>query len=120
MNDTPQDLVTTYHNAVLTGNVLNLERCFHKDAAIIGVQDGLFVSADRSTFLRFFVSQMERYASPEWRTVNTQWIEQRERLAIACFVERISETRSLSYHTMLMTEEGWKFITKSFSGLQEK
>ena len=56
MTGTVKELIQTYMAAFAVGDTATIEHCFHKDAKIVGKQDGVFVATDRATFVSFLES----------------------------------------------------------------
>lgn len=114
----PQDL-TDHHDkgglartltALNSGDLEAVRGAMHPEARIVGVQDGVFVSADRATYLGFRTSM--RTAGP--LHPETLWVDETGRIAVACIVERTAASRTTSYVTLLREAEGWKVISKTF------
>jgi ketosteroid isomerase-like protein len=116
MNSTPRELIRTYTEAFQAGNIEVIAQCFHDDAAIVGSQDGLFIATNRATFLRFWRDMGLAQANSKPRKIEPVWEEQHGNLACACVTESFSGSRILCYLTMIKTEGGWKFISRSFVG----
>lgn len=114
MGNTTAGLIDTYTTAFTTGDLAALEGCFHKDAAIIGTQDGLFVTADRSVYVGFLGGMGLGTSRTGKATVQKVWENRQGRIAVVCLVEELAGARTIAYATMLQTADGWKLISKSF------
>lgn len=114
MHKTPQSLVSSYCAAFSVGDLATIERCFHKDASIIGTQDGLFVTANRATYLTFLRGMGLARPTAEDREVQAAWEERQGRIATVCLIETLVGSKTVAHLSMLKTSEGWKFISKSF------
>ena len=116
MADTTQELMQNYMDALAIGDMAILERCFHKDATIIGKQDGVFIATDRATFLSLIRNLGLRHANFGRYNVEPIWEDRQGNLAVACIVEKVLDSKVLCYQTMIKTDEGWKFLSRSFLG----
>lgn len=114
MGKTASDLIDRYVSALRAGDLAALESCFHKDAAIIGTQDGLFVTADRSVFMGFLRGVGLDRHTLDRPYVQKIWENRQGKIGVACLLEQFAGAKTLVYATMLQTAEGWKFISRSF------
>jgi hypothetical protein len=87
----------------------------HDGAALFGFEDGLFVRADRQTYLNF--ARKMRPHQPPRREV--AWRQVHGRVASACIIERDGATRRVSVITMMHFETGWKTMTHTFEAGEE-
>ena len=116
MTDTIKELIQAYVTAFAIGDTATLERCFHKDATIVGKQDGVFIATDRATFLSFLKNLGLGQATTGRCQVEPIWEDRQGSLAVACIVEKVLDSKVLCYQTMIKTDEGWKFLSRSFLG----
>lgn len=82
----------------------------HAGAAFFGFEEGLFVRADRPTYLNFVrlmgdQRQVRRHI--EWRHLNG-------RIASACLVESNGPDRRVSFLTLMCFDSGWKIMSQTF------
>lgn len=105
MSRTVGELIDTYVAALTTGDLTTLKGCFHKDAAIIGTQDGLFVTADRSVYVGFLGETGLGKPVTHTPCVHRIWENSQGKIAVACFVEQFSGAITVVYATMLQTAE---------------
>lgn len=114
MGKTAEELIDVYTAAFMTGDLAALKDCFHKDATIIGTQDGLFVTADRSVYTGFLARMGVGKSMAGRPVVYKIWENQHGKIAVSCLVEELAGARTVAYATMLQTADGWKLISKSF------
>ena len=83
---------------------------FHDSAALYGFEDGLFVRADRQTYLNF-VRKMRNQQNikrvVEWRHLNG-------RIASVCIVESNGPNKRVNFMTMMHFDTGWKIMSQVF------
>jgi hypothetical protein len=120
MAETIKELLQIYIAAFSIGDFDAIERCFHKDATIVGKQDGVFIATDRSTFLLFLKNLGLGKAGPELCQVEPIWEDRQGNLAVACIVEKVRDSKVLCYQTLIKTHEGWKFLSRSFLGYDDE
>lgn len=87
----------------------------HAGVATFGFEDGLFVRANRDSYLRFArnignVRQVER--SVEWRQLH-------DRIACACISETSGQNRRTSFLTLMNFGGTWKIVTHTFHAENE-
>jgi hypothetical protein len=82
----------------------------HSSAALFGFEDGLFVRADRQTYLHF-VRRM-RYQQQVTREV--EWRQLNGRIASACIVESNGPNKRVIVMTMMHFDTGWKVMSEAF------
>lgn len=82
----------------------------HDGAALFGFEDGLFVRADRQTYLDFVRMMRNEHKvtrKVEWRHLNG-------RIASACIVESSGPNKRVSFMTLLHFDTGWKIVSQTF------
>lgn len=114
MGKTASGLIDTYTAAFAAGDLAALEGCFQENAAIIGTQDGLFVTADRFVYLGFLGGMGIGTSRTGKSAVQKVWENRLGSIAVACLVEELAGARTIAYATMPQTADGWKLISKSF------
>lgn len=82
----------------------------HDSFQALGVEDGVFVHADGTTYLRF----LARAARGQPVRARVEWIDVRDRVAIGCLVQQDSEARRTILLTMLSCQSGWRVMTATF------
>lgn len=95
---------------VCNGSVEAHGEGIHDRAAVIGFEDGLFVTADRQTYMgyvRLMRNHQKVSRKVEWRHLNG-------RVASACVVETSESSKRVSFLSMLHFETGWKIISQTF------
>lgn len=95
---------------VCNGSVEEHGEGFQDRAAVFGFEDGLFVTADRQTYMGF----VRRMGSHQKVRRNVEWRQLKGRIASACIVENNGPSKRVSFMTMLLFETGWKIISLTF------
>lgn len=100
---------------VCNGSVEAHGEGFHDRAAVFGFEDGLFVTADRLTYMgyvRLMRNHQKVRRNVEWRQLNG-------RIASACIAATDGPSKRFSFLTMLHFETGWKIISLTFEARTE-
>lgn len=83
---------------------------FHDSASFYGFEDGLFVRADRQTYLNFVRRMRNQQSIRRW----VEWRQMNDRIASARIVEDDGPIRRVSVMTMMHFDTGWKVMSQTF------
>lgn len=88
-----------------------LEETLHRDFCAMGMEAGLYIHADKETYLRF----ARQMATQPPTGSEIDWIEAKGRVAAACLRENGPETRRTTILSLMRSDIGWRVVTATFS-----
>lgn len=88
----------------------DLAGCLHPDFQAFGVEDGMYISADRQTYVTF----MTRIVRGGFPKAKVEWIDVRNRIATGCLCQEDENVRRTIILTLLYGETGWQVMTATF------
>ena len=97
--------------ACVSGGPVDLEAHLHPQFMAVGVEDGLFIAADRPTYMSF----MARLVPRGLPLPRIDWIDVRDRIATGCIVQEDAQIRRTIVVTLLCDAAGWRVMTATFS-----
>lgn len=83
---------------------------FHDSAGFFGFEDGLFIRADRQTYLDF----VRRMRNHQQLAREVEWRHLDGRIASACIVESIGSNKRMNFMTLMQFDTGWKVVSQVF------
>ena len=98
-----------------SGSPEELGEGFHAGAAIFGFEDGLFVQANRTSYLNF--ARHMRNVQPVRRSV--EWRKLQGRIALACISETNGPNKKTSFLTLMCFGGTWQIVTQTFHAENE-
>lgn len=93
------------------GDIEGIAATLHRDFTAFGREEGLFVQADRQTFLSHAKSTVLHKAP----RLDIRWCDAHGPLAAVCLIQRRQGALKATMLTLLKSGEGWQVMTATFA-----